>query len=344
MKPYTLGRSKRRNPVGKVILFSLVIGGIAGGGYWLKHRPLPRSAGDTQTLRTVRPEQTIATLTPLPSSEVLKKKEALSPIRVASISLTGPLERAVIDAVGPQMGPALTQVLTRLLVWWIHIPGDLKRSDKIEVLYEERPGEEPLVHALKYQSEKTGKIHQAYRFKPSRSAFFRYYVPGGEELELRLKNGPLDNYEQITSLLKDGRRHKGVDFKTPVGTPVKATFSGTVTRKTWHFRANGNSLETTETASPHRRTLFLHLSEIAKGIGVGTQISQGQIIGATGNTGHSFAPHLHYQMMSAGDKVIDPFDNHLTYRSALPAEERAGFEAETRRLNLLMSPSPLAGK
>ena len=33
----------------------------------------------------------------------------------------------------------------------------------------------------------------------------------------------------ITSLLRDGRRHKGVDFKTPVGTEVKATFNGTIT-------------------------------------------------------------------------------------------------------------------
>ena len=52
---------------------------------------------------------------------------------------------------------------------------------------------------------------------------------------------PLDSWEQITSLLKDGRQHKGVDFKTPVGTPVKATFDGTITRKNWSSAATGNS-------------------------------------------------------------------------------------------------------
>ena len=76
--------------------------------------------------------------------------------------------------------------------------------------------------------------------------FARFYEPEGTDLELRLDPSPLDGWEQITSLLKDGRKHKGVDFKTPVGTPVKATFDGTITRKNWFFRGNGNSLEVTE--------------------------------------------------------------------------------------------------
>ena len=56
-------------------------------------------------------------------------------------------------------------------------------------------------------------------------------------------DGPLDEYEQITSLLKDRPNHKGMDFKTPVGTPVKAPASGTVTRINWNWHANGDCVE-----------------------------------------------------------------------------------------------------
>jgi len=72
------------------------------------------------------------------------------------------------------------------------------------------------------------RTYEAYRFQPAGAPFARFYTPGGEDLERRLVPSPLDSWEQITSLLKDGRKHKGVDFKTPVGSPVKATFDGTI--------------------------------------------------------------------------------------------------------------------
>ncbi len=79
---------------------------------------------------------------------------------------------------------------------------------------------------------------------------------------MRLENSPLDDYEQVTSLLRDGRRHKGVDFKAAVGTPVKAPFTGVVKRKNWNFSSNGNCLELEELGGKRRRALFLHLSEL----------------------------------------------------------------------------------
>ena len=99
-----------------------------------------------------------------------------------------------------------------------------------------------------------------------RSANARFYEPDGSELELRLVDGPLDNWEQITSLLNDGRGHKGVDFKTPMGTPVKAPFDGVNRPQELELRAataTRSSIE--ETGGQHRHAFFLHLSELAKG-------------------------------------------------------------------------------
>jgi murein DD-endopeptidase MepM/ murein hydrolase activator NlpD len=210
------------------------------------------------------------------------------------------------------------------------------------VVYEPRPGEEPRVSAVRIQSGKAGRTFEAYRFQPAGAPFARFYTPAGEDLEQRLVPSPLDGWEQITSLLKDGRRHKGVDFKTPVGTPVKATFDGTITRKSWFFRGNGNSLEVTQTAAPHRRALFLHLSELPRSLKVGTPVARGEVIAHSGNSGHSFAPHLHYQLMDASDRVLDPFEVQPTEKILLPPADRPALTAEVARLNALMT-SPVAG-
>ncbi len=206
-----------------------------------------------------------------------------------------------------------------------------------------RRNEEPIVHALRFNSGKRAQTYAAYRFKPPGAPFARYYLPSGEELEMRLRDAPLDDYEQVTSLIRDGRRHKGVDFKTPVGSQVRATFDGVITRKNWHFRANGNCLEVTERGGTHRRALFLHLSPLPKSLQLGTAVQKGEVIAASGNSGHSFAPHLHYQLMLGETRLLDPFTNHPIYRQSLTPTQKAAFEAETHRLDGLM-PIAVAGK
>jgi murein DD-endopeptidase MepM/ murein hydrolase activator NlpD len=210
------------------------------------------------------------------------------------------------------------------------------------VVYEPQPGQEPLVSALRFQSAKFGRTFEAYRFKPAGAQFARFYGPDGSDLELRLEPSPLDTWEQITSLLKDGRRHKGVDFKTPVGTPVKATFDGTITRKNWFFRGNGNSLEVTQTASPHTRAIFLHLSELPRTLTVGTKVKTGEVIAHSGNSGHSFAPHLHYQLMSPSDRVLDPFEVQATRKVNLAAAEKPALTEQVTKYRSMMTTTRVA--
>jgi murein DD-endopeptidase MepM/ murein hydrolase activator NlpD len=257
-------------------------------------------------------------------------------LRKLSIRMDGPLERSIVGAAGRTVGLPLTQVVVRALVWWVNVPSDFRKGDRLDVLYEERAGEEPLVYAVRFQSGRLGRLARAYRFQPAGARFSRFYQPDGGELEMRLADSPLDDYEQITSLLRDGRGHKGVDFKTPSGSPVKSTFEGTILRKTWNFRMNGNSLEVKEDGGDGRSALFLHCSEIAAASVPGAHVKRGQVIAMSGNTGHSFAPHLHYQLASPGHPVLDPFTASPTTRRSLPAGDTRSFEAEVRRLDGLL--------
>ncbi len=334
----TLGPQPKKSPAGPVMVISLLLGLSAGGVWWWKQRltseqPVAAAAPPTAPVAPRPEDASTAPANPLQAAGLAR----------ASIRIDGPLETAVVAAAGPEVGPALAQVVTRTLVWWVDVPGDLRRGDTMDVLYETRPNEEPLVHAVRFTSGKTGQTHRTYRIQPPGESTPRYYLPSGEELELRLENSPLDDYEQVTSLLRDGRRHKGVDFKTPVGTPVKAPFTGIVRRKNWSFRYNGNCIELEEVGGKHRRALFLHLDELPRSVQVGDRFTVGAIMGRSGNSGRSFAPHLHYQLETQDERVLDPYESHRTYRRSLSASQRADFETEVRRLDGLLG-TTLAGR
>jgi len=337
VKMPVLGQPARRKSSGLGWVLFLALAVAAGGYLWhQRHRPPPPVA----QVPVVAPAPVItapgSTAVPGIAQAPVAPPVQTGP-RYLSVRIDGPLEAALVAGAGSDTGPALTQVVKRVMVWWLAVPGDLRKGDVLEVVYEPQPGQEPLVSALRFQSAKAGRTFEAYRFKPAGAQFARFYGPDGSDLELRLDPSPLDSWEQITSLLKDGRRHKGVDFKTPVGTPVKATFDGTITRKNWFFRGNGNSLEVTQAGAPHMKAIFLHLSELPRTLTVGTKVKAGEVVAHSGNSGHSFAPHLHYQLMSPSDRVLDPFDVQATKKVNLAATDKPALTEQVTKLRSMMT-------
>ena len=283
----TLGSAPKKSPVAGVAVAAVIAGALAGGAYWWTHRDAPTTPVTPPPPTAAAPENAANPATgtqaaaPAPATPTTPTTPGATPTAAAApanptaaaaaaglksftTTISGPLESAVIAKAGKETGAPLTQVITRSLVWWLRVPQDLVKGDTLAVVYEERKNQEPMVHAVRLTSQKLGKTVEAYRYQQTGDPFSRFFQPDGSELEERLVDGPLDTYEQVSSLLKDGRHHKGVDFKTPLGTPVHATFEGVVTRKNWNFRGNGNCLELEEVGGQHRSALFLHLSEVAK--------------------------------------------------------------------------------
>jgi murein DD-endopeptidase MepM/ murein hydrolase activator NlpD len=337
----TLGPPQKSSPVIPVAITAVVVGLLAGGIFWLRSGSEPAAEPQEVAAAPESPAPAPAVEPPPAAAPPVGEVESKGP-RTFTAIINGPLESAVVGAVGKEHGTALTQVVNRSLVWWVRVPQDLVKGDTLSVIYEPRDGQEPLVHAVRFTSRKHGRTFEAFRFKPAGNQFARFYQADGSELEEHLVDGPLEAWEQITSLLRDGRKHKGVDFKAPVGTPVKAPFDGVITRKNWNFRGNGNSIELEETGGQGRTALFLHLSELPKSLAVGQRLKKGEVFAKSGNTGRSFAPHLHYQLMK-GDKVLDPFESHATLRRSVPPSDRAAFEAERQRLAAELPRTELAG-
>lgn len=89
--------------------------------------------------------------------------------------------------------------------------------------------------------------------------------------------------------------HEGLDIAVPEGTPVRAAASGTVIMASYN---GGYGNYTCIDHGSGLSTCYAHQSSFA--VSAGQSVSQGDIIGYSGNTGSSTGPHLHFEVRING--------------------------------------------
>ena len=94
--------------------------------------------------------------------------------------------------------------------------------------------------------------------------------------------------------------HPGIDIGASSGTPIRAAAAGTVISAGW-LGGYGNLVVIDH--GNGLATAYAHQSSMA--VGNGASVSQGQVIGYVGCTGHCFGPHLHFEVRVNGTPV-DP--------------------------------------
>ena len=97
-----------------------------------------------------------------------------------------------------------------------------------------------------------------------------------------------------------GRLHAGIDIAVSYGTPIHAAAAGTVVLAGW---VSGYGNYTCIDHGGGMATCYAHQSSYA--VSQGAAVSQGQVIGYVGCTGHCFGPHLHFEVRINGSPV-DP--------------------------------------
>ncbi len=107
------------------------------------------------------------------------------------------------------------------------------------------------------------------------------------------RNDPIDNVKRF---------HQGQDITVKTGTPIYAPADGIV-KRAYYAGGFGNHIKLQHGAG--YTTLYAHLSKIK--VKHGQKVKRGDIIGLTGNTGRSTAPHLHYEIHHNG-KPQNPLD------------------------------------
>jgi murein DD-endopeptidase MepM/ murein hydrolase activator NlpD len=201
--------------------------------------------------------------------------------------------------------------------------------------------------------EKTYRDHRFVKYGPVLSAAFTnagrtlvgiryaadgakpsYYDSQGRSLRRFFLRSPLKFDPIITSgftrarmhpVLHVMRAHLGVDYRAPVGAPVIAVASGTVTGAGW--RGGGGRTVSVRHASGYE-SYYLHLSSIS--VRRGQHVSQGQLLGRVGQSGLATGPHLDYRLRRNG-VWLNPVAEHrkMPPGEPIPPAERDAF-AEVR--------------
>lgn len=215
---------------------------------------------------------------------------------------------------------------------------DIRVGDRYTVIYEDLYKDGKKLRAgniLAAEFINQGQALRAVRYvDPQGTA--GYYAAGGQSLRKAFLRTPLDVF-RVSSNFSRGRfhpvlnrirAHLGTDYAASVGTPIKATGDGRVTFMGWkggYGRAvvirHGSSYE----------TLYAHMSRFRNGLGHGSRVQQGQVIGYVGSTGLATGPHLHYEFRVNGVHR-DPRKVILPRATALPRQHVEHFKASSAPL------------
>ncbi|GAB1326969.1 aggregation-promoting factor C-terminal-like domain-containing protein [Streptomyces sennicomposti] len=123
---------------------------------------------------------------------------------------------------------------------------------------------------------------------------------GGGGQWIKPVNVPFGTRFGVAGPMWSSGHHTGLDFPAPVGTPIHAVASGTVSSVATdgpygtHIEINhGNGLQ----------SLYAHMSQIL--VGLNKVVAQGDVIGKVGATGNVTGPHLHLEARVNG-RAVDP--------------------------------------
>ncbi|WP_457616365.1 M23 family metallopeptidase [Lutibacter sp.] len=104
---------------------------------------------------------------------------------------------------------------------------------------------------------------------------------------------------RLDPFTKARKKHKGMDFTAPRGTPVYATGDGVVIRADQRSSGYGKHIRIDHGFG--YISLYAHLSKY--NVRRGQRVKRGDLIGFVGNTGRSQGPHLHYEISKNGRKI-----------------------------------------
>lgn len=105
--------------------------------------------------------------------------------------------------------------------------------------------------------------------------------------------------KKIHPFYKTTNQHNGLDLLAGIGTSVYSTANGVVVESVKSEKGNGNYIIISH--GGNYRTVYSHLSDIL--VRNGQVVRRGSVIGRVGNSGLSFAPHLHYEVIFKGQNM-----------------------------------------
>ncbi|WP_245454240.1 M23 family metallopeptidase [Aquabacter cavernae] len=234
--------------------------------------------------------------------------------------------------------------LVRIYSFDVDFQRRVRAGDNFEVLYTEDNGDPEVLYAA---LSVNGENRRYFRFQTNDDSLIDYYDEDGKSAKKFLVRKPMAGgimrspfgYRRHP-ILGYSKLHTGVDWSDSVGTPIFAAGNGTVIYADWK---SGYGRHTEIQHANGYVTTYSHQSGFAKGMRVGQQVRQGQVIGYLGSSGLSTGPHLHYEVKINGS-FVDPMRIKLPRGRALDGKFLAEFRKERERIEGLLNHGAVAPK
>ncbi|KFL29878.1 hypothetical protein JP75_17325 [Devosia riboflavina] len=215
----------------------------------------------------------------------------------------------------------------------------ISAGDTIEILEtQDAPDAKP--ELLYVSLNLSGTKRQLYRFA-TEDGTVDFYDPDGETGKRFLNRRPLEGGGTLRSrfgyrihpIFKTRKLHTGVDLAARSGTPIYAAGDGVISYYRWQS-GYGNKIEIQHVNG--YETAYGHLSRYVDGLGVGSKVRQGQLIGYVGSTGQSTGPHLHFEILINGN-LVDPLSVKLPKDNVLAPQYRDAFNQAMAQIDDLLA-------
>lgn len=179
---------------------------------------------------------------------------------------------------------------------------DLRKGDQFSVAYEEWVNDGEVIsdgQVLAMEFINRGNRLQAIWFAEKNE----YFDAEGNSAKREFLASPM-RFSRVSSgfkmrfhpIQKTWKRHLGVDYAAPTGTPVRSVGRGTVDFAGWK---NGYGNVVIVRHNGGKETVYAHLSKIM--VRKGQRIEREQTLGAVGSTGWATGPHLHFEFRVNGE-------------------------------------------
>jgi murein DD-endopeptidase MepM/ murein hydrolase activator NlpD len=267
-------------------------------------------------------------------SNVWKARKLESAVEIKTVEAGGVVDSSLYESVQKAgESTALVSLLVEQFAWDVNFYTDTHPGDHWKVIVEkEYLGGQFYKYGRVLAAEYGGKVGTfraffwagkgAPRDKPG-----KYYDEHGLANSKTMLKTPL-RYVRISSkfdrkrfhpILHVEKAHLGIDYAAPTGTPVWASASGRVV-EVGLKRGSGNTIVLAHANGLSTR--YYHLSRYARGLHVGQQVKQKEVIGFVGMTGLATGPHLHFSVTKNG-AFVDP--SKLNVSRDAPVPDHAAF-------------------
>ena len=248
---------------------------------------------------------------------VFAKKEKKE-VTIRTFEAQGVITSSLSETLEAQrLSPLLAYDLSDIYAWSIDF-FRLEKGDRFKIVYTQKYVDDSIyvglnrIHAAYFEHRK--KPYYAIEFESdAERGITEFFDEKGKNLRRAFLQAPVQ-FSRISSRYNKRRRisyygrtkpHYGTDFAAPVGTPIRATASGTVVAA-GYTRGNGNYVTIRHNGT--YKTQYLHMKK--RKVRKGQQVKQGDLIGTVGMTGYTSGPHVCYRFWKHG-KQVDPFRQKL---------------------------------